>query len=261
MGWLVHVLALGVLVWVLAHWIWAVMTPRPSTQVVSPLSDAAAVLSEHPPFGRAAAFPSAALQNARPAAGEVVLLGVAAQADGGGWALLRVGDTRVRLVEVGREIEPGERLEQVFPRGVELSKAGVSRRIELGRGGISAVARSAAGEPVANCPSSPEERKRAFFVHPELLAGFARSLDAARKHFRQEGGAWVVVELAPALAALGFSLGDRIERGNGVALLTEDSLRSAIFEPVLQSRMLRLSGTRKGKPKEWIFVNAALCSR
>lgn len=257
---LARVLGLGVLVWVAAYWIWEGLRPAAVAEPPVVPADALPVLNELAPFGRS--VPAAPAASAAPAAGsgDLLLLGVAAEADGDGWALLQKSDKSVRLLRAGAEIAPGLRLGKVFPQGVEVVKDGVGRKLELRRAGLAANPAAPAG-PVASCPASAEERRRAFFVHPELLTGFAKGLEAARKLFRQEGGAWVVVELDPALAALGFAVGDRIEKGNGVPLLTEDSLRSAIFGPVMQSRLLRLSGTRQGKAKEWIYVNAALCSR
>ncbi|CAG0952328.1 hypothetical protein BURK2_00267 [Burkholderiales bacterium] len=257
---LAQLLGLGVLVWVAAYWIWEGLRPAivPEPPVVT--ADALRVLDEWAPFGRGAPAAPGAAAAPSAASTDLLLLGVAAQADGDGWALLQRSDKTIRLLRAGAEIAPGLRLAKVFPHGVEVVKDGVGRKLELRRA-RSAAHPAAPAAPVTSCPANAEERRRAYFVHPELLTGFAKGMEAARKQFRQDGGAWVVVELDPALAALGFAVGDRIEKGNGVPLLTEDSLRSAIFEPVMQSRLLRLSGTRQGKAKEWIYVNAALCPR
>ncbi len=257
---LAQLLGLGVLVWVAAYWIWEALRPAALAEPTVVRADALRVLDELAPFGRGAPAAQGAATAPSAASAELLLLGVAAEADGDGWALLQKSDHSIRLLRAGAEIAPGLRLAKVFPQGVEVVKDGVGRKLELRRARLAANPATPAA-PVASCPASAEERRRAFFVHPELLTGFAKGMEAAKKRFRQEGGAWVVVELDPALAALGFAVGDRIEKGNGVPLATEDSLRSAIFEPVMQSRLLRLSGTRQGKAKEWIYVNAALCSR
>ncbi|MBI3149832.1 MAG: hypothetical protein HYZ17_15090 [Betaproteobacteria bacterium] len=252
------VLGLALLAWVLAFWIWRWLEPAavfpPAAQVADPVQ----VLRDGALFGHAPrSTANSPLEAAT--AGAHRLLGVFAQSGGGGWALLKRADNSVRLLREGEEIQTGEKLDLVLPQGVEILQGGARHKLTLGR--VDSDPRVGGGALSGPCPLSPEERRRAFYVRPELLSGIAQGLNGARKLFRQHGGAWVVAVDDPALAALGFEAGDRIERGNGVPLLSEDALRGAIVEPVLQSRVLRLSGQRKGKAREWIYANAALCSR
>lgn len=253
-------LALGFLAWVLAHWSWAALSPRSAPNEPLMPADPTAELNELALFGRSepSRTTNAIAPNAEP--GQWVLLGVAAEADGGGWALLKKSDRNVRLVQLGEEIGPNERLEKVLAQGIVFSRNGREHRLDLRRATGAPPDPPRAGE-TAPCPTGIEERRRTFFVHPELLSGFAQSLAAARKSFRQEDGAWIVARIDPSLTALGFSLGDRLEKANGVPLSSEESLRTALFEPLMQSRLLKIGGTRKGKAREWIFANAALCAR
>ncbi len=247
-------LSLGIVAWVLAYWFWHWAAPRPTAMAIA-LPDNA-VLADAALFGFAATTSGEAAPAAVAAtSGDWRLVGVLAQVGGGGWALLRRGDGSVKLLREGAELAGELRLERVFPTAIEISKNGVRRSLNLPALAHASTTSGGGGK----CPLSAEERRRAYFVRPELLPGLAQSLEAARKLFRQDGQGWIVTASDPTLSALGFAAGDRVEKGNGVPLLTEDLLRTAIVEPLLQNRVLRLSGARATKPREWIFVNAALC--
>ena len=250
----------ALLAWILAFWFWNWSAPEYKGRAHG-LVDAAAVrLAESGIFGRAELPGNAVAGAGAPAAsGDPRLIGVLAEADGRGWALLKLSQGGVKLLREGQEIEAGNRLEKVLPAAVEISKAGERRTLPLRASEAPRAAPQPKSLASGSCPLNAEERKRAYFVRPELLPGLAQSFDTARKLFRQEGSTWVVSQSDPALSALGFAAGDRIEKGNGVLLHNEDLLRTAIVEPVMQNRVLRLSGTRGGKPREWIYVNAALC--
>jgi len=261
--WLARLLvaaSLALLCWVLAYWFWHWSAPSPAPRALSIPEAPAAVVAESGIFGRGETPASAVAGATEPSAGtQPRLIGVLAEAEGRGWALLKLSQGGVKLLREGQEVEPGVRLEKVLPATVEISGPGGRKTLGLRAPESPRIALAQKSAAAGACPLSGDEKKRAYFVRPELLPGLAQSLDTARRLFRQEGGAWVVNQSDPALAALGLAAGDRIEKSNGVALHTEDLLRSAIVEPVMQSRTLRLTGTREGKPREWIYVNAALC--
>lgn len=250
----------ALLAWVIAFWFWQWSAPGYIGRAAGlPEAPSEVVLASGifgPPAGRGSADAGAGEPVAR---GDWHLVGVLAEPGGRGWALLRLGRGGVKLLREGQEIEPGSRLVKVLPAAAEISRAGEKSILALRTPETLRAAPVAKNLGSGGCPLSTEERKRAYFVRPELLPGLAQSLDATRKLFRQEGSAWVVNQIDPALAALGLAAEDRIEKGNGVPLHNEDALRGAIVEPVMQNRVLRLTGTRGGKPREWIYVNAAIC--
>ena len=60
-------------------------------------------------------------------------------------------------------------------------------------------------------------------------------------------------------AMLGMKVGDRIVQADGIALVAIDDVLTAVVKPLAASRPVRLSGTREGKPREWLFLNAGAC--
>ena len=60
-------------------------------------------------------------------------------------------------------------------------------------------------------------------------------------------------------AMLGMKVGDRIVQANGIALVAIDDVLTAVVKPLVASQPVRLSGTREGKPREWLFLNAGAC--
>ncbi len=53
--------------------------------------------------------------------------------------------------------------------------------------------------------------------------------------------------------------GDRMVQANGIALTAIDDVLTAVVKPLVASQPVRLTGTRDGKSREWLFLNAGAC--
>jgi len=72
-------------------------------------------------------------------------------------------------------------------------------------------------------------------------------------------GALVVRDETGLAPMLGMKAGDRIAQANGVALGSIDDVLAVVVKPLVASQAVRLSGTRGGQPREWLFLNAGAC--
>jgi S1-C subfamily serine protease len=60
-------------------------------------------------------------------------------------------------------------------------------------------------------------------------------------------------------ALLGLKEGDRVTLANGIPLATPDDVLAAVVKPLTANLPVRVSGTREGKPAEWLLLNAGAC--
>jgi len=58
---------------------------------------------------------------------------------------------------------------------------------------------------------------------------------------------------------LGLRNGDRVETANGIALAIPDDIASTVLQPLTRSQPVWVSGTRGGKPQQWLYLNAGAC--
>ncbi len=115
--------ALALLALMLAHWGWIWFGPQPIfIAAPAPETDLARRAAGSHFFGTAGAVPDAAPAGAD--LGDVRLLGVFAERDGKGYALVRAGTRAAMLVAAGQDIASGLRVESVRPDGVSCFKAG-----------------------------------------------------------------------------------------------------------------------------------------
>ena len=70
-------------------------------------------------------------------------------------------------------------------------------------------------------------------------------------------GALVVRDETGLASMLGMKVGDRVVQANGIALAAIDDVLTAVVKPLAASQPVRVSGTRDGKAREWLFLNAA----
>lgn len=251
--------ALALLALTLAHWGWIWFGPQPPLIAApAPEKDLARRAAEAHLFGTAGA-PSA---NAPASAdiGEVRLLGVFAEADGKGYALLRTGTGAAMLVAAGQDIA-GVRVESVRPDGVTVLRGGVRRELSLRAQPTAdrprAVAAAAAG-PVA-CAIPPGFKGPVVRLNAELLGGMMDAPDAWKALVAPASGALVVRDQSGFAGMLGLKNGDRVERANGIALALPDDIAATILRPLTRSQPVWLAGTREGKPQQWLYLNAGSC--
>ena len=265
---------------VVAWWGWRWFGPAPASvapHAATPASTEAIVAAA--PFGRApvpTAAPAAQGGGGLPA--DARLLGVFAGQDGEGYALLRLPDRGPVLVKTGQDILGGVRLEAVRPNGIRVRDGGGSRDISLrpeappaaspaagtrasgraARAGANAIGASAAAKSAA-CALPAGFSGPVYKLNAELLTGMAAQPQSWAALLAPGSGALVVRDETGLAAMLGMKAGDRLLQANGIALSGIDDVLAAVVKPLVASQQVRLAGTRDGKPREWLFLNAGVC--
>ena len=130
-AWVATLAGVMALAYVIAHWGWHWLLPRPPAAVVGETADrwAPAILAS-PLLGRAgasAAAPTATTDEPATLQGDTRLLGVFAASDGTGHALFRLGARGPVLVRSGEEIASDVTLVEVRPDGVRIRDHGEMR--------------------------------------------------------------------------------------------------------------------------------------
>jgi hypothetical protein len=270
----VVLLAAGaMLAFVIAYWGWRWFGPvSPVPASAPPAGLAAETIIAAAPFGRAAARNPSASAGASSATAafpaETRLLGVFAGANGDGYALLRFPDRGAVLVKSGQEIAAGVRLEAVRPDGIRIRDRGEARDILLRQDSRPPIAPApTALRPTAGiaapqrtaCAPPPGFSGPVYRLNAELLAGMAAQPQSWTALLAPANGNLVVRDETGLAAMLGMKVGDRIVQADGIALVAIDDVLTAVVKPLAASRPVRLSGTREGKPREWLFLNAGAC--
>jgi len=117
-AWLAMLAALTLLGAVLAHWSWTWFAPGRQPRALPVVQRDAALAPAYRLFGSAP-------REAEPSGLAIELLGVAADSGGKpGYAVLRIGATRIVAAREGEQVEPGIRLAEVQADHVVLQRAG-----------------------------------------------------------------------------------------------------------------------------------------
>ncbi len=224
------------------------------------------------PFGRAPPAPAVApggptSAGAKAGPADLRVLGVFAGSKGDGYALLRLPDRGALLVKTGAEITMGTKLEAVYPNAIRIRTGGETREIELRQPAppLAAPAPTAALAAAGTRPARAGCAPPAGFVGPvyrlnaELLTGMGARPESWTAMLAPAQGALAVRDETGLAAMLGMKAGDRIAQANGIALASIDDVLAAVVKPLVASQAVRLSGTRDGQPREWLFVNAGSC--
>jgi hypothetical protein len=252
--------ALALLALTLAHWGWIWFGPQPP-DIAAPEfeTDLARRAAEAHLFGTAGAMPANAPASAD--FGDVRLLGVFAEADGKGYALLRVGTGAAMLVAAGQDLAPGVRVESVRPDGVSMLRGSVRRelslRVQQAADRPRTIAAAAPGP--AACAIPPGFKGPVVRLNAELLGGMMDAPDTWKVLVAPASGALVVRDQSGFAGMLGLKNGDRVERANGIALALPDDIAATILRPLTRSQPVWLAGTREGKPQQWLYLNAGSC--
>jgi hypothetical protein len=259
---------MALLAWVVAQWGWRVFgpapTPVPPEATPEPWSPAIASARIFGEPGAAAASTGA------PATmqGETRLLGVFAEANGGGFALFRLADRGPVLVKAGQEIAKDVQLEAVRPGGVRIRDHGEIREIVLRPAAdaaktssekSSAGVRSARAAANVSCAVPVGFTGAVFRLNAELLSGIAAQPDSWKTLVTGGPGGLTVRDESGFATMLGLKPGDRVAEANGIALNGPDDALVAIVRPLMASQPVRVRGTRDGKKAEWLLVNAGAC--
>lgn len=253
------------LAWVIAFWAWRWLTPPPPHVLPAEPRDAVAALAAS---GWLAADAPAAAGDSAPAAtlsGDVRLLGVFAEADGGGYALFRL-PSGPRLVRQGGEIASGSTLLSVEPWTIRVRDAGGERTIALrptspspAKTVAQASPRGAAPRNNVACSPPPGFRGQVVKLNAELLQGLVTQPDALRAIVTPVAGGMSVRDDSGFAQMIGLKPGDRVRLANGIPLASADDVMGAVLTPLIANQQVRLSGTRDGQAREMLLLNAGTC--
>jgi hypothetical protein len=251
---LANLVAVAALAAVIAFWGWRWLGPSPEPIVRKPVDDVAAALGVSPPFG-ASQTPAGAAPavSPTPATGDVRVLGVLAEADGRGRALLRFPDGSARLAAVGDALGAAGTLVAVHPDGVTLRGASGERRIALRQ--------PASAQPVATAASCVPAGYRGPVVrlNAELVAGMIQQPQSLGAIVEAKDGALILRDESGFGGMLGLRKGDRIAQANGIALRAPEDLVVALLRPLAANQPVRIAGLRGSERQELLLVNAAAC--
>ncbi len=270
---LLAAIALGAAV--MAFWGWRWLGPTadpapnpPRAERWAPFIQAARLFGEP----GAASTPTSAAVAAVPGAVDFRLLGVLAGRGGAGEALFRLRTGEARLVRTGEEIERGAVLKVVESNAVVVIQGGSEHRLELRSPSseaspatpapavaAKAPATAAARTPSATCTRPAGFPGELFVLRSELLDGMIRQPASWRSLLRAERGALTVADSSGFAGMLGLRVGDRLESANGVVLLSYEDVSAQVLKPLTASRRVLVSGSRDGKSRQWLYVNAATC--
>lgn len=249
---LANLAAFALLAFVAATWGWRWFGPARVALPAPAPADPVAALAVSPPFGVAPAG------QAIPAAPEAAvggprLLGVLAERDGRGRALLRLADGSARLAAVGDTVEAGTTLAAVHPEGVTLRTGAAERRLALRTPG------SAAGAAPRGTCVPPGYRGPVVRLNAELVSGLIAQPEALAAVVGARDGALVVQGDSGLAALLGLKSGDRVQQANGIALRAPQDVIVAVLRPLAASQPVRVTGARGSEAREFLIVNAGAC--
>ena len=254
------VLTAGMLAVTLAWWGWRWFGPAPADFVPAAPPDPALALTASGLFAAPAGSSAATEALARPASGDMRLLGVLAQEGGKGFALFRL-PAGPKLVAAGQVVADDVTLASVQRDGVTLRDGGGERRLGLRAAAAAPAPKPAAKGGTGNAACAPPAgfKGDTLRLNAELVAGIVAQPDAWAALATAERGALTVRDDSGFSTMLAMKKGDRIEQANGIALRAPEDIVNAVLRPLTAGQPVRLVGTRGGLPREWLLFNAGSC--
>lgn len=253
--------ALALLAWILAHWSWVLLAPRP--QAVQPAAAAASlskVLAEKVVAlhlfggGTVASEATPALIAAAPS--NISLRGIYAAADGrSGFAALVIDGNPVAAV-VGQEFAPGMVLQRAYPDSVEILRGGRVESVRLpnapisGAGGMQQATSGIGGLPPLQIKIKQLGAQQFTFARKELLAALKRPDQLAllgRYAPHPRGGA--LLERSPVGGLpekLGLKVGDVITSLNGKSLSGPGDV-ARLYDQLVKNERVSVDVLRSGE--------------
>jgi hypothetical protein len=252
------------LVAVVAYWLWRWLAPAPVHVIVAPPRDPVATIVASG-WLAAPPAPTGAAPAATTLAGDARLIGVIADAGGGGYALFRL-QSGAKLVREGDPIASGATLVRVAPFTIRIRDAAGERDVALRGASASAMAPAVAPHAgaapratTAACVTPPGFSGPVVRLNAELLQGLAGQPDALRAIVVPEQGGMAVRQGSGFAQMLGLAPTDRVRLANGIPLASADDVMAAVVTPLVANQSVRLSGTRNGHPQEMLLLNAGTC--
>jgi general secretion pathway protein C len=257
--------ALALLAWILAHWSWVLLAPRP--QAAQPAAAAASlskVLAEKGValhlFGGGTAGSESTPASIASAPSNISLRGIYATADGrSGFAALVIDGNPVAAV-VGQEFAPGMVLQRAYPDSVEILRGGRVESVRLpnapisGAGGFNQAAAGIGGTPQLLIKIKQLGTRQFAFARKELLAALRRPDQLAllgRYAPHPRGGA--LLERSPAGGLperLGLKVGDVVTGINGKPLSGPGDV-ARLYQLLIKSERVSVDVLRAGNKMDF----------
>lgn len=252
--------ALALLAWILAHWSWVLLAPRPqAAQPAAAATSLSKVLAEkvvalHLFGGTAGSETSPASIASAPS--NIILRGIYAAADGrSGFAALVIDGNPVAAV-VGQEFAPGMVLQRAYPDSIEILRGGRVESVRLpnapisGAGGVNQAAAGIGGTPQLQIMIKQLGAQQFAFARKELLAALKRPDQLAllgRYAPHPRGGA--LLERSPAGGLpekLGLKVGDVITSLNGKSLSGPGDV-ARLYDQLVKNERVSVDVLRSGE--------------
>ncbi len=200
-----------------------------------------------------------------PVAGDIALLGTVLPRGGqGARAALRING-RPFIVEEGKDIVEGLRLEKVSARSVTLAGKEGTRELDM------AVAKNAAPAPAARaatasptiptrvtlaagCAATPAQRRDGIILGSELLAGALQNPTGLTSLLNAASGKLVVQNSAGIGALIGLRDGDVLRSIDGRPITQAAELMARLLQPVAQAQAVVVEITRESAPQVLTFL-------
>ena len=250
-----NLLALAVLCWITAYWIWRWLAPAPVLPAIS-LPDSRLSIPPGSLFGSVNRPSLSMTATTSTAASDYRLLGVFSESEGQGYALFQLAERKSKLVKQGQEIKSGVILRKVEPDAIQVEEQGDMRRIALRENSKSLLT---ARPTSRTCPLTAGELQQAYLLRSELLEGLTGNKEIWAALLQPAADALIVKDEGSVGKLLGLQAADRLERSNGVQLANLEDVSRYIIQPLLRNEVVIITGSRQGKIQEWTLVNAALC--
>jgi hypothetical protein len=220
-------------------------------------------------FPVVASAPTTAARATAIASNDIVLMGTVLPRSGvGARAAFRVNGKPI-VVDEGKEIVEGLRLEKVSARSVGVSGKEGGREIEMAvvknavatgasRGGATTTAASPAAPTrvtlVGGCNATPTQRKDGIVLASELLAGALQNPTGLATLLNASTGKLVVQNSAGLGALIGLRDGDVLRTADGKPLTQANDLIARVLQPVSQAQAVTVEITRETAPQVLHFL-------
>ncbi len=198
--------------------------------------------------------------------GDIALIGtVLPKNSEGAKAVLRING-RPFVLEEGKEIVDGLRLEKVRAQSVQLASKDGVRELEMASVKTAAVINAArpstAPTPTiptritltAGCNATPAQRKDGIILGSELLAGALQNSSGLVGLLNAASGKLVVQNSAGIGALIGLRDGDVLRSADGKPLTQASDLVVRVLQPVSQAQAVVVEITRDSAPQVLTFL-------
>jgi hypothetical protein len=221
-------------------------------------------------FPAVASAPITAARATAIASNDIVLMGTVLPRSGvGARAAFRVNGKPI-VVDEGKEIVEGLRLEKVSARSVGVSSKEGGREIEMvvlknavatgaSRGGTTTTTAASPAAPsrvtlVGGCNATPTQRKDGIVLASELLAGALQNPTGLATLLNASTGKLVVQNSAGLGALIGLRDGDVLRTADGKPLTQANDLIARVLQPVSQAQAVTVEITRETAPQVLHFL-------